>query len=336
MTVEITPLDPATATEEDLASYYDLRLAATHTDRPGSRPPSYDAVIRRLRTPLTIYGPVQYWAGRIDGKLVGLALLGLPEEENTGIGFAEIQVHPEHRRRGVGSELLRAIVREVQGAGRTVVFAGGVPDPGPGWPWAAKRGFKEVERIVMQSLTVATANRDNWRTEMASDYRPVRWLERTPDEIVESYAQARHAIQDAPENTGSLQQPDWTVERVRSAEADYRSRNVEHRVVAAVHRSTGQVAGLTEIEIRPGANVVMQMDTAVLGEHRGHQLGLAMKAEMLRWILDERPDTTRFDTTTNSRNDHMIKVNEALGYELQNSMVNVEAETSTLAHTLNT
>jgi mycothiol synthase len=329
--VEITPLDPATTHEEDLRAYHDMRVAAIAVDYPEERKLTFEGSVRRLTTPLTAYGPCQFWAGRWDGRLVALAVLGLPTEENTSLGIVEIQVHPEYRQRGIGTDLLRTVVRGVREAGRPVVFSGGVPDPGTGWPWAAKLGFKEVQRIVMQSLRVETANRSHWDTAMPAGYRVGRWVGNAPEEIVASYARARQAIQDAPGGDMSFEQPDWTVERVRSAEENHRRRNIEQWVVVAIHEESGEVAGLTEVELRTGSNAAMQMDTVVLREHRGHRLGVAVKAEMLRWLLTERPNVMQMNTTTDAHNTHMIDVNTTLGYAVTVAMVNVEADAAALA-----
>ena len=336
MTVTISDLDPRSAPEEDLRAYHDLRVAAVEADDRQVPPLTYEGSVRRLTTPLTVYGPApRFLAAREDDRLVGLALLGLPEEENTGIGFVEVEVHPEHRRRGIGTALLRELAARILQAGRTTVFSGGVGDPGAGWPFASAYGFKEVQRIVMQSLDIPNADRSAWDLPVPTGYRLTGWVGHAPEDLVASFAVARQAIQDAPDGDGmSFEQPDWTVERVRAAEATHRERGVEHRVAVAVHEETGTVAGLTEVEIRAGAPGAMQMDTAVLAEHRGHGLGVTVKAELLRRLLVERPEIVRINTTTDATNEQMIAVNHKLGYRTTLSMVNVEAETAALVDRL--
>jgi len=58
-----------------------------------------------------------------------------------------------------------------------------------------------------------------------------------------------------------------------------------------------------------------QLDTSVLAAHRGHRLGLLLKISMLRWLAEEEPQLQFLDTWNAVSNDHMISVNEALGYE---------------------
>ncbi len=59
-----------------------------------------------------------------------------------------------------------------------------------------------------------------------------------------------------------------------------------------------------------------QLDTSVVGAHRGHRLGLLLKADMLRWLAETEPALEAIDTFNAESNDHMVAVNERLGYRL--------------------
>ncbi len=76
-----------------------------------------------------------------------------------------------------------------------------------------------------------------------------------------------------------------------------------------------QVAGLTYLEVyqsRP--ELAVQQDTAVLPAHRGHGLGLWMKAQNLRWLVAEHPGIRRVRTSAAADNEHMLRVNRQLGF----------------------
>jgi len=53
---------------------------------------------------------------------------------------------------------------------------------------------------------------------------------------------------------------------------------------------------------------------AVAIPHRGHGLGLWVKALNLLRLTDERPLVQRVSTWNAASNDHMIRVNRALGF----------------------
>ena len=50
------------------------------------------------------------------------------------------------------------------------------------------------------------------------------------------------------------------------------------------------------------------------GPHRGHRLGLLLKAAMLEWLAEAEPAVDRIETGNASANTHMIAVNDALGF----------------------
>ena len=59
-----------------------------------------------------------------------------------------------------------------------------------------------------------------------------------------------------------------------------------------------------------------QHDTLVVREHRGHGLGFATKVANL-WALQERHPAVRSINTWNAaENEHMIAVNDAMGFEV--------------------
>jgi len=50
--------------------------------------------------------------------------------------------------------------------------------------------------------------------------------------------------------------------------------------------------------------------------HRGHRLGLLVKTAMLDWLAEAEPQLERIVTGNAAVNQHMIAINEELGYEL--------------------
>lgn len=64
-----------------------------------------------------------------------------------------------------------------------------------------------------------------------------------------------------------------------------------------------------------------QLLTAVSRPHRGHRLGLLVKAEMLSRLTQAEPGIERIVTGNAAANRHMIAINEALGYELLDPQV---------------
>ncbi len=86
---------------------------------------------------------------RVDGRVVGSGLAD--RAETADAGFAAPRVLPEHRRRGVGSALLRALADHCSSLGLPELRAG-VDDAE--LPFAESFGFVEVDREVEQVRAV--------------------------------------------------------------------------------------------------------------------------------------------------------------------------------------
>jgi GNAT superfamily N-acetyltransferase len=112
-----------------------------------------------------------------------------------------------------------------------------------------------------------------------------------------------------------LEEERWDEERVR---ADYeRIAAVGRRVVDAyaLHEATGALVGYTQVQVpQADPEVAFQQDTLVLREHRGHGLGLRMKAAGTLALMDGSPTTGSVRTWNADDNAPMLAVNTALGF----------------------
>ena len=87
--------------------------------------------------------------------------------------------------------------------------------------------------------------------------------------------------------------------------------------IAALHAASGEMAALTDVEADPESpQWGFQLLTAVTRPHRGHRLGLLVKTAMLQWLAVAEPGLERIVTGNAAVNQHMITINEQLGYEL--------------------
>jgi mycothiol synthase len=271
------------------------------------------------------------WAAHSDGLLVGKGMVSHPSGENDNLSLLDMQVHPDWRRRGVGSALLEAMLPAVTAAARTIVASWNVVKDTAAAAWADKLGFAVTMEAVVQGANLATIDRSLWGIPAPDGYRAEHWCNTAPVELVESYAVARTAIEDAPFAGSSYRPPTWTVERVRAEEEGLAKRNVEQRIVAAVHESTGAVIGLTAVEFYDSAAAIgYQHDTAVLAAHRGRGIGTFLKAEMLRRIAADRPTARRIHTSTD-KNEPALKMNARVGYEQIRTAIVVEMPVSDFA-----
>jgi GNAT superfamily N-acetyltransferase len=132
----------ACVTDDDYEAWRAIRIAVL----PGDRCDTV-AELRAQRSPDRLL-----LIARVDGRVVGSGVAD--RSDSAGLGFAAPRVHPEHRRRGVGSALLRALAEHCAGLGLPAVDAS-VDDEGS-LAFATRFGFVEVDREVEQTRTIGT------------------------------------------------------------------------------------------------------------------------------------------------------------------------------------
>ncbi|WP_410575612.1 GNAT family N-acetyltransferase [Amycolatopsis sp. cmx-4-61] len=323
----IERFEPDRAARAGFAAYHDVVKACQAADRPGEPTLPLEELIGRLKKPMPGMGRAVHWVGLRHRDVVAVAEVFLLDEENSDIAMVNVKVHPEHRRAGIGSALLCAILPELKAQERRVIEGGDVVAGTAGQLWADAVGFRQVRRVVRQALITATADRTRWDVPVPGGYRLEYWEGTAPENLIESYALARGAIRDAPLGDSGYRWPEYTVERVRAAEAELRSQSMLQRLVVAVHEASGAVAAFTELCVHPRRpDWGYQRDTAVVAEHRGNGLGRCVKAHMLRRLVTDAPEVRWISTTTGAENMHMIRVNDEVGYTTLPTLIAVQGE----------
>jgi GNAT superfamily N-acetyltransferase len=268
--------------------------------------------------------PREIWlaAGEAEGSVAGWYRLVLPDKENLDQASLDLVVHPEQRRRGFGLALLRHAAARAAAHGRSVLFAAarnGSPGEAFSHSVGAEPGLVDVQRIMeagqLGEGMLAQLRKPAERA--AAGYSLVSWTGPVPDEFVEQAAALYAALNDAPHDPEVAPEV-WDAQRVRERVNDLRPHfGMRHYTVAARHDATGDLAALTEIAVDPDdPGWGHQLLTAVTRKHRGHRLGLLAKIAMLQLLAAAEPQLERIVTWNARANEHMIAVNEALGYTI--------------------
>src|SRR3984957_5320682 len=300
---------------------FEVVRAAGEVDDPHGPPWSLTRVRGWIEHPTD---PNELWIAvdEATGGWLGWYWLVLPERENRDRGHFWLNVRPSSRRRGVGTALLR------HGAGRAAagggsVLAAGTLQNSAGAAFAARvgatAGLVEARRVMVLGQVPAgrVALLREQAARAAAGYSLVSWDGRTPDEYLARYAEVENAMADAPHDAGE-ENAVWDADRVREQMDDIRERQGRHvYTLAALHDASGEMAAVTSVE--PDLEFPAwgyQQITAVIRKHRGHRLGLLVKAAMLDWLATAEPGIERIVTHNAAANDHKIAINEQLGYQL--------------------
>lgn len=275
------------------------------------------------------------WSGDLAGTLVGAAEVRPAGEPKTA--FARIYVLPGLRGHGVGRALLTEVVRDQRAAGVEILATTVLADT-PGASYALRLGATVGDELVINVLDFATLDRAPLERTVATThdgYQLVQWSGRTPDLLVDSYALAKRAIADAPNNhlpPGAVAA--WDRDLVRQTERERADHGADLWVTAAVIAGTSTVAAFTAVEVGRSTVDVSQEDTVVLHEHRRHGLATWVKAAMALRLANELPTVRRLSSTTAVANTGMRAVNARTGFRELTRRLLVTIELADLAKRL--
>lgn len=269
------------------------------------------------------------WAAVEDGRALGWIALTVPVRDNTHLAEFTIEVHPGHRRRGVGSALLAHAERRAAELGRNT-FSTWAPVPIPeGDPvgdtaagFAAATGYRNTLEHVVQICdldSVDEAGLERLWTEAlrrAEGFELVTFEGAPPAELRNglAYLYAR-MYTDMPLGEWDLQEADFDGERLLESARLQREHGELNLHTAVRHIDSGDIAGFTEITVEGGReHHCHQGSTIVDPRFRGHRLGTVLKIANQRRLREWRPKMRYVWTGNATSNTHMIAINEAIGY----------------------
>src|SRR5439155_6402997 len=126
------------------------------------------------------------------------------------------------------------------------------------------------------------------------------WVGAAPERLLDSFARAREAINDAPVASDE-DIAVWDGARVRDLEAALERRDRDIRVTVAVD-GRGEVVAFTELRVsRVPSRIAKTEDTGVVAEHRGRGLGRWVKVEARRGLPAVGPEGGVVSTANTGR-----------------------------------
>jgi GNAT superfamily N-acetyltransferase len=265
--------------------------------------------------------PSEAWLARTAAGPVGWYVLRLPQRENRHQAMLALEVHPDHRRQGLGRALLRHAAGRARQHGR-ILLSGDAREGSAGCAFARAAGARseitEVRRLL-QLNEKPPAQLPTLRAEAeraAAGYALRHWAGEAPADLLGDMARLYAATADMPREEG-LEPQCWDVERVRLDEQRGSRMGLRQYTVAAIPPGGAGLAGLTALAVDPPLpEWGFQELTVVARAHRGHRLGLLLKVAMLDLLRRREPQLARIITGNADGNQHMIAINTALGFTI--------------------
>lgn len=327
ITVEIREVERERPEETGFVESFEIERAAQPIDRPWAPAPDLAEARAWFTHVEESQKRVQFlaWAG---ARAVGLAGIDLPLTDNTDKAFCGVTVHPEFRRRGVGTALTEHLVAMAGEHGRTELVSGlnAPPDAGPDHPsraFARAVGFSsanvEIERQL--DLPVPADVLDRLDADAHERYADAYTIEvfhdGVPDALLPSYCAAMNRLSvDAPTGDVDFEEESFTPEQFRRLLALGLSTG-GHRVDALALTRDRQVAAYSALFLSGSSpDLAWQGGTLVTAAHRGHRLGTAVKITNLRRLADRYPPVERVLTDNAETNSYMVSINVALGFRI--------------------
>jgi GNAT superfamily N-acetyltransferase len=268
--------------------------------------------------------------GEPGGPVLGMALMEFPKLENPHSSEITLAVHPEHRRRGVGTAIVEKMGERARDDGRrTLNSIVDVPvsrADGEGVrEFATSVGFESTLTGNLRHLHVPLEQDrlDHLRQVVAdargaADYRVHTLATPWPSAYLDDVCTLLGVMStDEPAGDGERQAEYWDEERVRENEGLLVARGVRRLAAVAEHVPSGHLVAMTELCVADDTpRQSWQMITVVHPDHRGHRLGLAVKLANLDLLAREAPGVRLVQTGNASVNAPMIGVNEMMGFEV--------------------
>jgi GNAT superfamily N-acetyltransferase len=279
-------------------------------------------------------------ARNTEGQVVGYGMHRRPLHDGATQSYAFVGVAPQHRRQGIGSALAERLTAEARAAGSATLEcyaqqpyddegeqlapedgSGAVPANSSSTRFALRHGLRLVQVHVGSTLAVPVDPERLARAEAeapasADAYELRTWQAPTPDDLLPGVALLRTRMAtDAPSGGMAATSDPWDAQRVADAEEALLRSGRGRLYAGAVERSTGTLAAFTEIDLPVITDAPAdQQYTLVLREHRGHGLGIVVKAANLRQLAAASPSTTEVKTFNADENAPMLRINRLLGF----------------------
>jgi len=314
--------NPLEYTDEEIAQSVDLTNAIQAEALPEDPPVVLEQAIAQFRNMPKRLRRTSVRAWSPDGELIGSTGIRIDpdHDDNPDLLFGNVTVRADHRRQGVGTQLLAYFVALAKKEDRTRLV-GDTNGRLPGAEFAELIGAEIKQAVHMNHLPIASVDVEKMKQWVAdgpvraADYEIFGWDGNVPEEHMENFLDAVLVMNTAPRDDLEMNDFTITADQVREQEKVANAVGVIPWQLIARRKSDGAWAGIHDVSWNPEEpDTVYVGATGVRPEHRGHALGKWLKAVMTLRVIEERPNVTSIRTGNADSNDAMLGINKEMGY----------------------
>ncbi|MGY5864885.1 MAG: GNAT family N-acetyltransferase [Candidatus Thorarchaeota archaeon] len=348
MEFEIRPIDFRKATKEQWTLYHNFRKIWQNEEYPGD--PIFDDEKEEvwLQAGYDDFEVFSYYVTKGDSPDDMVAFLRMRYVSDDAPSYPGnehvmrtlLYVLKDHRRQGIGLELLKRVSECSKEHEKTLIITGTSQEDGRNA--LRKLGAKEAlktrdARTNLEDIDWAMV--EGWEKEgpKRSPNSRLEFYTKIPDEILEDYCKVyTEVFNQAPLDELDRGHTIFTPELWRKQEERAKETGISC-FTAMIREENGDISGLTDVYYEPAhAPLLYQALTGVQEKYRGSGKGKWVKAAMLLKIREEMPDIEIITTQTATSNAPMLAINERLGFKIHQEQYNCQVETEKVVGYLKT
>lgn len=327
-------------TDEELRAIHAVESPIEAERRHDHVPQPLDAFLAFARALPSQWHDHAWLVEDAEGAPIGSCACWFHEDGDPRVMFCDVFVHRDHRRRGIGSELLAAICDETTREGRSLLTWSTFDAVPAGEALARRVGGRpgRVNRtselaladvdwaMVGEWAAAPRAQELGYRLEVLDGVFPphLRSDAVTFHRIMESAPRDDLDIADRIIDEGFVEQLDRHIHD-----------SGRTRWTMFVRDRDGVCVGGTEVVFEPWEpTIALQQNTGIDPAHRGVGLAKWVKAAMLDRIRAERPEVARVQTGNAFSNAPMLAINDALGFVVVATQTDWQADVDTVRRAL--
>jgi GNAT superfamily N-acetyltransferase len=247
-----------------------------------------------------------------------------------------IEVLPEYRRQGIGSQALKLLLPFVQEHKRTLLMSFTWDSISATTLFFERLGARRGSEMKANQLKIAEFDKtwvERWREQseqLKAEFDLGFWDGAYPDSDLEAVAALfQEVANDQPRDNLDMEDMTFTPEVLRGWEKNMFACGDQRWTMYLIDRANNKLIGLTEVFWNPNRPTILNQGfTGIFPVYRSKGLGRWLKAEMMKKIIHERPDVEFIRTGNANSNAPMLKINVEMGFKpyTANTIWQVETE----------